>query len=97
MQESNVDWTGPYNEAGKNWSALIPEITYMMTRTLTDDPRWGGFEIQIKIDGQLIDRTRITNPYTLAKTLSNWVVKDTSQDSIQGESGIIRIKINPSI
>jgi hypothetical protein len=97
MQESNVDWTGPYNEAGKNWSALIPEITYMMTRTLTDDPRWGGFEIQIKKDGQLIDRTRITNPYTLAKTLSNWVVKDTSQDSILGESGIIRIKINPSI
>ncbi|MDW7977713.1 MAG: hypothetical protein RMH74_02795, partial [Candidatus Caldarchaeum sp.] len=31
------DWRGPYNNAAKNWSALIPEITYMKTRQLTDD------------------------------------------------------------
>ncbi|MEM2870949.1 MAG: hypothetical protein QW217_00695 [Candidatus Caldarchaeum sp.] len=25
------DWRGPYNNAGKNWSALIPEITYPLS------------------------------------------------------------------
>jgi hypothetical protein len=72
------DWRGPYSNAGKNWSALIPEITYMKTRQLTDDPRWGGFEVQVKWKGGarngyggsavLVDSLRIKNPYAIAAT-----------------------------
>jgi hypothetical protein len=71
-------WTGPYINAGRNWSALIPEITYMKTRTLDDDKRWGGFEIQVKWKGGsrngyggtpvLVDSVRIRNPYAIAAT-----------------------------
>jgi hypothetical protein len=93
MQESNVNWEGPYNNAGKNWSALVPEITYMMTRTLTDDPRWGGFEIQIKREGQVIDSAKIPNPYKSAYILSSWVINDTTLDEIRGERNNILIKI----
>jgi hypothetical protein len=72
------DWRGPYSNAGKNWSALIPEITYMKTRQLTDDPRWGGFEVLVKWKGGarngyggiavLVDSLRIKNPYAIAAT-----------------------------
>jgi hypothetical protein len=71
-------WTGPYINAGRNWSALIPEITYMKTRTLDDDKRWGGFEIQVKWKGGsrngyggtpvLVDSVRVRNPYAIAAT-----------------------------
>jgi hypothetical protein len=72
------DWRGPYSNAGKNWSALIPEITRMKTRQLTDDPRWGGFEVLVKWKGGarngyggsavLVDSLRIKNPYAIAAT-----------------------------
>jgi hypothetical protein len=71
-------WDGPYINAGRNWSALIPEITYMKTRQLSDDPRWGGFEVQVKWKGGsrngyggfpvLVDSVRIRNPYAIAAT-----------------------------
>jgi hypothetical protein len=45
-------WTGPYINAGRNWSALIPEITYMKTRTADRRPATGdGFEVQVKWKG----------------------------------------------
>jgi hypothetical protein len=70
------DWTGPYVNAGRNWSALIPEITYMKTRTLTDDPNYDGFDVQVKWKGGsrnnyggtavLVDSIRVPNPYAIA-------------------------------
>jgi hypothetical protein len=70
------DWTGPYVNAGRNWSALIPEITYMKTRTLTDDPNYNGFDVQVKWRGGsrnnyggtavLVDSIRVPNPYAIA-------------------------------
>jgi hypothetical protein len=73
-------WDGPYINAGRNWSALIPEITYMKTRQLSDDPRWGGFEVQVKWKGGsrngyggfpvLVDSVRVRNPYGIALTNS---------------------------
>ncbi|MEM4306517.1 MAG: hypothetical protein QXD61_11150, partial [Candidatus Caldarchaeum sp.] len=80
-------WQGPYINAGRNWSALIPEITYMKTRTLSDDPRWGGFEIQVKWKGGsrngyggsavLVDSVRVRNPYAIAltnsTTITGWI------------------------
>ncbi|MEM2592505.1 MAG: hypothetical protein QXI60_07970, partial [Thermofilaceae archaeon] len=71
-------WDGPYVNAGKNWSALIPEITYMKTRTLSDDKTWDGFDIQVKWKGGsrngyggtavLVDEVRVRNPYAIAAT-----------------------------
>jgi hypothetical protein len=73
-------WDGPYINAGRNWSALIPEITYMKTRQLSDDPQWGGFEVQVKWKGGsrngyggfpvLVDSIRVKNPYAIALTNS---------------------------
>jgi hypothetical protein len=70
------DWTGPYVNAGRNWSALIPEITYMKTRTLADDPNYDGFDVQVKWKGGsrnnyggtavLVDSIRVPNPYAIA-------------------------------
>jgi hypothetical protein len=70
------DWRGPYINAGRNWSALIPEITYMKTRTLTDDPNYDGFDVQVKWKGGsrnnyggtavLVDSIRVPNPYAIA-------------------------------
>jgi hypothetical protein len=70
------DWRGPYINAGRNWSALIPEITYMKTRTLTDDPNYNGFDVQVKWKGGsrnnyggtavLVDSIRVPNPYAIA-------------------------------
>jgi hypothetical protein len=75
-------WTGPYVNAGRNWSALIPEITYMKTRTLTDDPNYNGFDVQVKWKGGsrnnyggtavLVDSIRVPNPYAIA-LLYNYV------------------------
>jgi hypothetical protein len=69
-------WTGPYINAGRNWSALIPEITYMKTRTLADDPNYDGFDVQVKWKGGsrnnyggtavLVDSIRVPNPYAIA-------------------------------
>jgi len=69
-------WTGPYVNAGRNWSALIPEITYMKTRTLDDDPNYDGFDVQVKWKGGsrnnyggtavLVDSIRVPNPYAIA-------------------------------
>jgi hypothetical protein len=69
-------WTGPYVNAGRNWSALIPEITYMKTRTLADDPNYDGFDVQVKWKGGsrnnyggtavLVDSIRVPNPYAIA-------------------------------
>jgi hypothetical protein len=81
-------WTGPYENAAKNWSALIPEITYMKTRQLSDDPRWGGFEVQVKWKGGsrngyggfavLVDSVRVKNPYAIAATntttYNGWII-----------------------
>ncbi len=74
------DWRGPYNNAGKNWSALIPEITYMKTRQLTDDPNYDGFDVQVKWKGGsrnsyggesvLVDSVRVKNPYAIAALYS---------------------------
>ncbi|MEM0445052.1 MAG: hypothetical protein QXY54_03685, partial [Nitrososphaerota archaeon] len=70
------DWRGPYNNAGKNWSALIPDITYMKTRQLSDDKNWDGFDVQVKWKGGsrnsyggesvLVDSVRVKNPYAIA-------------------------------
>jgi hypothetical protein len=70
------DWTGPYINAGRNWSALIPEITYMKTRDLGDDINYDGFDVQIKWKGGsrnsyggsavLVDSIRVPNPYAIA-------------------------------
>jgi hypothetical protein len=69
-------WNGPYVNSGKNWSALIPEITYMKTRTLADDPNYDGFDVQVKWKGGsrnnyggtpvLVDSIRVPNPYAIA-------------------------------
>jgi hypothetical protein len=70
------DWTGPYVNAGKNYSALIPVIKYMKTRTLADDPDYDGFDVQVKWKGGsrnnyggtavLVDSIRVRNPYAIA-------------------------------
>jgi len=78
------DWRGPYINAGRNWSALIPEITYMKTRTLADDKSYEGFDIQVKWKGGsrngyggtpvLVDNIRVRNPYAIAVTdFEGWV------------------------
>jgi hypothetical protein len=85
-------WDGPYINAGRNWSALIPEITYMKTRQLSDDPRWGGFEVQVKWKGGsrngyggfpvLVDSIRIRNPYAIAATnttnYNGWIIPNVN-------------------
>ncbi|MEM4294177.1 MAG: carboxypeptidase-like regulatory domain-containing protein [Candidatus Caldarchaeum sp.] len=70
------DWRGPWINAGRNWSALIPEITYMKTRQLSDDLNWDGFDVQVKWKGGsrnsyggqpvLVDSIRVKNPYAIA-------------------------------
>ncbi len=70
------DWNGPYINAGRNWTALIPEINYMKTRTLADDPNYDGFDVQVKWKGGsrnnyggtpvLVDSIRVKNPYAIA-------------------------------
>ncbi len=94
-------WQGPYINAGRNWSALIPEITYMKTRTLSDDPRWGGFEIQVKWKGGsrngyggspvLVDSVRVRNPYAIAATntttYNGW--KRPNLDSTPGDDDTV--------
>jgi hypothetical protein len=96
-------WTGPYENAAKNWSALIPEITYMKTRQLSDDPRWGGFEVQVKWKGGsrngyggfpvLVDSVRIRNPYAIAATntttYNGWIMPNFAVYSI-GSLGLVR-------
>jgi hypothetical protein len=97
------DWTGPYINAGRNWSALIPEITYMKTRQLSDDPRWGGFEVQVKWKGGsrngyggiplLVDSIRVRNPYAIAATntttYNGWIMPNFGVFSIAG-LGLVR-------
>ncbi|MEM0384510.1 MAG: hypothetical protein QXV27_06670, partial [Candidatus Caldarchaeum sp.] len=81
------DWRGPYNNAGKNWSALIPEITYMKTRQLTDDIDYDGFDVNVRWAGGsrnsymsygarpvLVDSIRVPNPYAIA-TLYNYATE----------------------
>jgi hypothetical protein len=101
LRASNADWMAPYNYA-KNYSALIPKITYMLTRTLTDDPRWGGFEIQITIGDGDKYRARFPNPYIIAYIKqTSWIrpnlpVLTVSQDSItiKVESDRVIIKLS---
>ncbi|MDW8073435.1 MAG: carboxypeptidase-like regulatory domain-containing protein [Nitrososphaerota archaeon] len=69
-------WDGPWVNAGKNWSALIPDITYMKTRQLTDDLNYDGFDVQVKWKGGsrngyggtavLVESLRVKNPYAIA-------------------------------
>jgi hypothetical protein len=78
-------WTGPYVNAGKNYSALIPMIKYMKTRTLADDPDYDGFDVQVKWKGGsrngyggtavLVDSVRVRNPYAIA-AMFDWVNGD---------------------
>ena len=77
-------WTGPYTNGGKNWSALIPEISYMKTRQLSDDIGYDGFDVQVKWKGGsrnayggtavLVDSIRVPNPYAIA-TLYNYATE----------------------
>jgi hypothetical protein len=97
------DYTGPYENAAKNWSALIPEITYMKTRQLTDDPRWGGFEVQVKWKGGsrngyggfpvLVDSLRIKNPYAIAATntttYNGWIMPNFSSFPAAGNNTVL--------
>ncbi|MDW8360499.1 MAG: hypothetical protein RMK31_07970, partial [Candidatus Caldarchaeum sp.] len=81
------DWRSPWINAGRNWSALVPEITYMKTRALTDDKDWDGFEVLVKWKGGsrnsylgygarpvLVDSIRVPNPYAIA-TLYNYATE----------------------
>jgi hypothetical protein len=97
------DWTGPYVNAGRNWSALIPEITYMKTRQLSDDPRWGGFEVQVKWKGGsrngyggfpvLVDSIRVRNPYAIAATnttnYNGWIMPNFSSFPAAGNNTVL--------
>lgn len=93
------NWQGPYNNAGKNWSALIPEITYMKTRTLSDDPRWGGFEVQVKWKGGsrngyggsavLVDSVRVRNPYGIALTNSTTITRWIAPSVTYGNNSVL--------
>jgi hypothetical protein len=84
-------WTGPYVNAGRNWSALIPEITYMKTRTLADDLNYDGFDVQVKWKGGsrnnyggtavLVDSIRVPNPYAIA------LLYDYVNDELRSEDG----------
>jgi hypothetical protein len=96
-------WTGPYENAANNWSALIPEITYMKTRQLSDDPRWGGFEVQVKWKGGsrngyggfpvLVDSIRIRNPYAIAATntttYNGWIMPKFSSFPAAGNNTVL--------
>jgi hypothetical protein len=104
------DWTGPYVNAGRNWSALIPEITYMKTRQLSDDPRWGGFEVQVKWKGGsrngyggfpvLVDSVRIRNPYAIAATntttYDGWIMPNFSSFPHAGNNTVLIQIHNPA-
>ncbi|MEM4384600.1 MAG: hypothetical protein QXU44_11170, partial [Candidatus Caldarchaeum sp.] len=81
------DWRGPYTNGGKNWSALIPEITYMKTRQLSDDINYDGFNVNVRWAGGsrnsymafgarpvLVDSIRVPNPYAIA-TLYNYATE----------------------
>jgi hypothetical protein len=103
-------WTGPYINAGRNWSALIPEITYMKTRQLSDDPRWGGFEVQVKWKGGsrngyggfpvLVDSIRIRNPYAIAATntttYNGWIMPNFSSFPAAGNNTVLIQIHNPA-
>ncbi|MEM4227960.1 MAG: hypothetical protein QW793_07285, partial [Candidatus Caldarchaeum sp.] len=92
-------WQGPWINAGRNWSALIPEITYMKTRTLSDDPRWGGFEIQVKWKGGsrngyggsavLVDSVRVRNPYGIALTNSTTITRWIAPSVTYGNNSVL--------
>jgi hypothetical protein len=99
-------WDGPYINAGRNWSALIPEITYMKTRQLTDDPKWGGFEVQVKWKGGsrngyggfpvLVDSVRVRNPYGIAltnsTTITGWI-----RPNVPTANNTVLIKIHSEV
>jgi hypothetical protein len=103
-------WDGPYINAGRNWSALIPEITYMKTRQLSDDPRWGGFEVQVKWKGGsrngyggfpvLVDSVRIRNPYAIAATntttYNGWIMPNFSSFPAAGNNTVLIHIHNPA-
>jgi hypothetical protein len=103
-------WDGPYINAGRNWSALIPEITYMKTRQLSDDPRWGGFEVQVKWKGGsrngyggfpvLVDSVRIRNPYAIAATnttnYNGWIMPNFSSFPAAGNNTVLIQIHNPA-
>jgi hypothetical protein len=103
-------WDGPYINAGRNWSALIPEITYMKTRQLSDDPRWGGFEVQVKWKGGsrngyggfpvLVDSIRIRNPYAIAATnttnYNGWIMPNFSSFPAAGNNTVLIHIHNPA-
>jgi hypothetical protein len=103
-------WDGPYINAGRNWSALIPEITYMKTRQLSDDPRWGGFEVQVKWKGGsrngyggfpvLVDSVRIRNPYAIAATnttnYNGWIMPNFSSFPHAGNNTVLIQIHNPA-
>jgi hypothetical protein len=103
-------WDGPYINAGRNWSALIPEITYMKTRQLSDDPRWGGFEVQVKWKGGsrngyggfpvLVDSIRIRNPYAIAATntttYNGWIMPNFSSFPAAGNNTVLIQIHNPA-
>jgi len=67
---------GPWNNAGKNYSALVPLVDYVKTRTYKDDPLYDGFDVQVKWKGGsrnnyggvavLVDSVRVPNPYAIA-------------------------------
>jgi hypothetical protein len=93
MQASDTNWMDPYNRANKNYSALIPKITYILTRTLTDDPRWGGLEIQITVRDQDNYRARFTNPYIIAyKKTSVWISMSVKAGRLTQDSLIIELR-----
>jgi len=103
-------WDGPYINAGRNWSALIPEITYMKTRQLSDDPRWGGFEVQVKWKGGsrngyggfpvLVDSVRVRNPYAIAATnttnYNGWIMPNFSSFPAAGNNTVLIQIHNPA-
>jgi hypothetical protein len=89
LQTSKANWMAPYNIAKNNYSALIPNITYMLTRTLIDDPRWGGFEIQITINDQVNYRVRFLNPYMIAYIIEKWIRPKPTDSTVMQDSLII--------
>jgi hypothetical protein len=89
LQTSKANWMAPYNFAKNNYSALIPNITYMLTRTLIDDPRWGGFEIQITINDQVNYRVRFLNPYMIAYIIEKWIRPKPTDSTVMQDSLII--------
>jgi hypothetical protein len=100
-------WTGPYVNAGKNYSALIPVIKYMKTRTLADDPDYDGFDVQVKWKGGsrngyggtavLVDSVRVRNPYGIAltnsTTFTGWIAPTVT---LANNTALIKIHRGPT-